>query len=172
MIKAYLLMGVEDLTPALSVRQTVFVDEQGFNAASERDEMDARALHAVVEDGAPCATGRLYYDRDAWHIGRVAVLKEKRGQHLGDLVMRMLLDQALKLGASSIQIGAQTHAVDFYKKYGFEPCGASYLEEDCPHIPMSASRARIESMVFAGCGGDCANCKSACGTGAGQSKDA
>lgn len=164
MIKAYLLMGFEDLTPAYQIRKAVFVEEQGFDEALDQDQFDAAALHVVVEDGAPCATGRLYFDGDTWHIGRICVLKEKRGMRLGDLVMRVLLFQAMEMKIARIFVGAQLHAVNFYKKYGFEVCGEEYLDENCPHLPMRALSEKIQAMVFSGCGGDCANCSSDCAT--------
>ena len=162
MIKAYFLMGIENLAPALDIRKAVFVDEQGFSPEGEQDEFDRQALHVIVEDGAPCGTGRLYFDGKKWCIGRVAVLKEKRGQHLGDLVMRMLLNQALGMKLESVYVGAQQQAVGFYEKYGFEPCGDAYMDEHCPHIPMRASMQKVEAMVFTGCGGDCASCGKGC----------
>ena len=162
MIKAYFLMGIENLDSAMQIRKKVFVDEQGFSEENEQDSFDSQALHVIVEDGAPCGTGRLYFDGKTWCIGRVAVLKEKRGQHLGDLVMRMLLNQALQMKLDNLYVGAQKQAAAFYEKYGFEPCGEEYLDEHCPHVPMCASMQKVESMVFSGCGGDCANCGKGC----------
>ena len=40
-------------------------------------------------------------------------------------------------GAKAIFIEAQTYALDFYKKFGFEPCGEEFLEDGIPHTPMT-----------------------------------
>lgn len=159
MIRAYFLMGFEDLSKALAIREKVFVEEQGFSRELERDGLDACALHAVVEDeGVPCATGRLYSENGQWHIGRMAVLKEKRGLHLGDLLVRMLLDRAIRSGAEEVYVGAQKHAQGFYEKLSFEVCGPEYDEEGCAHVPMMTTKERIEKKLFGGCGGECASC--------------
>lgn len=44
--------------------------------------------------------------------------------------------EAQKLGASSFWLSAQSTAVGFYEKSGFEICGEEYLDEHCPHYPM------------------------------------
>ena len=160
MIRAYFLLGVEDLSVPYALREAVFVKEQGFSAENERDELDRMAIHAVLtEDETPYATGRLYYQDGQWHIGRVCVLKAKREMHFGDLIMRMLLDRARSFGAQEVYVGAQAQAEGFYRKFGFERCGEDYMDEHCPHVPMKASMQKVESIVFGGCGGNCADCQ-------------
>ena len=39
--------------------------------------------------------------------------------------------------ADSIFIEAQTYALEFYKKFGFESCGEEFLEDGIPHTPMT-----------------------------------
>lgn len=41
-----------------------------------------------------------------------------------------------RLGATELHLGAQQHAVGFYKKMGFTVCGDSYMDEHVPHFPM------------------------------------
>ena len=169
MIKAYFLMENQDIAVPLSIREQVFVKEQGFSAELERDEMDASAIHVVVEDeGEPCGTGRLYYTDGGWHIGRMAVLSEKRGRKYGDLLVRMLVDKALNSGVEEIFVGAQLQAKGFYEKMGFQICGEGYDEEGCPHVPMVLSAQRAQQVLFGGCGGcsgggDCESCTKNCG---------
>ena len=160
MVSAYFIMGIEDLSLPFAIREEVFINEQGFSKELEQDAMDKRALHAVaVAEDTPCATGRLFFGDDgAWHIGRMAVLKQWRGQHMGDLVMRMLLSQALKAGASEVRLGAQEYACGFYEKFGFLPCGEPFDDEGCAHIPMRATAERINSVLKGNCSGSCAGC--------------
>ena len=130
--------GLNGLDEALALRREVFVDEQGYSAENESDDIDARAMHAVIydEDGI-VATGRIYPDGyGKFHIGRVAVKKAKRGMGYGDLLVRMLLDKADTLGVKEVYTGAQAHAEGFYKTLGFVRCGEDYLDEGQPHIPM------------------------------------
>ena len=159
MVKAYFLLGVEDLSVPMEIRNKVFVEEQGFSAENENDDMDSRALHIVfTNDGKPVATGRLYFADGAWNIGRVCVLPEYRNLHLGDLLMRALLDQAIHYGADEIRVGAQKQVTGFYEKLGFEPYGEEYLDEGWPHVHMHISAKKVNEFVFGGCGGNCGSC--------------
>lgn len=156
MITGKLIAGSGDLSEVQSIRMRVFVDEQGFPADEEMDQYDARAVHALLydDDHNPAATGRLYIDDDGyWRIGRVAVLKGKRGAQLGDLVMRMLLDKALGVGAKRFRISAQRQAEGFYALYGFAPYGEEYMDHHVPHIDMEATDESIVKAVFTGCRG-------------------
>ncbi len=159
MITGRILPGGSDLSDVLAVREEVFVREQGYSLELERDENDAQAAHALILAGdKPVGTGRLFLDGNAdWHIGRVATLKQYRGQGIGDLTMRLLLRAALEFGAESVFLGSQTHAMGFYEKLGFKVSGEEYHEEGQPHRPMRADRADIEKL-FEGCAG-CTKCE-------------
>ena len=168
MIKAYFLMENQDISVPLKIRDEVFVKEQGFSAELEHDDIDATAIHVVIEDeDGPCGTGRLFYTDGGWHIGRMAVLKEKRGKKYGDLLVRMLVDKALNAGVEEIFVGAQLHAKGFYEKMGCLVCGEGYEEEGCPHVPMVLPAQRAIQILFSGCGGcgggDCESCEKNCG---------
>ena len=69
---------------AKTIRQAVFVEEQGFK--HEFDDIDARAIHLVLTlDKKPVATARFFTDSEeyTYDIGRVCVLKAYRKYHLG-----------------------------------------------------------------------------------------
>jgi predicted GNAT family N-acyltransferase len=156
MITGKLIPGNGDISEALDVRRRVFVEEQGFPAQEEPDEYDARAVHCLLYDDAhrPAATGRLFIDDDGyWRLGRVAVIKEMRGKQLGDLVMRMLLDKALSVGAKRFRLSAQRSAEGFYRLYGFEPYGEAYLDGGVAHVEMEATNESVVRAVFTGCRG-------------------
>ena len=80
----------EDISPAFEIRQEVFTKEQGFAEEADRDAFDSQAMHILMRDGEkPVATGRLYFDGAKLFIGRICVLRDYRGQAIGDLMMRM-----------------------------------------------------------------------------------
>ncbi len=130
--------GLDALPQARAVREAVFVQEQGFH--NEFDGVDPAAEHAALFDGAcAVAVGRAYPDPAepaCWHIGRICVLPEYRGQHLGERIMRALEDRAAALGARRVQLSAQVQASGFYQKLGYSAQGEPYLDEHCPHIRM------------------------------------
>jgi len=71
---------------AKAIRQAVFVEEQGFQ--EEFDELDnTEAAHLVgFVEGEPVCTCRFFRAKDeasTFIIGRVAVMKDRRGQQLG-----------------------------------------------------------------------------------------
>jgi len=132
---------------ALRVRRAVFVDEQGFPADSEPDELDALSWQAVLYDaGEPVATGRIYWAEGGFHLGRICVLRAWRGQRLGDALMRLLIAKALNHAALSLVLSAQQQAVSFYARYGFQPEGAPYEEDGVPHRRMRADAAALRAL--------------------------
>ena len=150
MIQGKFIPGIGDTAEAFAIRREVFVQEQGFAAGTEFDEIDKTALHVLVmDDGRPAATARLYQHDGCWHIGRVAVRQAHRGRGVGAVAMRLMMQKARALGAQEVHIGAQTQAEGFYRGLGFAPCGPEYDEEGVPHVPMKAQLAD-------GCG--CCSC--------------
>ena len=72
----------ELIEDAKMIRQKVFVEEQGFE--NEFDDIDQRSLHLVVyQDNEPIGCARMYPERENMILGRIAVLKEYRGQGIG-----------------------------------------------------------------------------------------
>jgi predicted GNAT family N-acyltransferase len=122
---------------AAPIRFTVFVEEQRVPREIELDEMDPRSVHAVAfENDLPVGTGRLLPDG---HIGRMAVLKERRGRGIGGLILQRLMDEARKRGDREVALSAQVHATAFYRAHGFVEEGAEYLEAGIPHRDMRRS---------------------------------
>ncbi len=157
MITGKFIAGNGDLQEAYGIREEVFVKEQGFPAEIERDEYDARAIHALLydDDHKPAATGRLYIDNEGfWHLGRICVRKDLRGKQLGDLVMRMMLDKAIGAGAGFFRLSAQSSVEGFYRIYGFTPYGEEYEVCGKPHVNMEATKESIVAAVFSGCRGE------------------
>ncbi len=117
------------------VRRAVFIVEQQIPEDMEWDADDALCLHALAEDAAgnPVATGRLLADG---HIGRIAVLADWRGRGVGAAIFEYLIGAAERRGYAELLLNAQTHAVGFYARFGFAPCGPEYMEAGIPHLPM------------------------------------
>lgn len=120
-----------------TIRFKVFVEEQGF--INEFDETDSHALHLVLyKNGMAAGTARMFTENSGktYHFGRIAVLKQYRGSHLGAEMIRAMCDKAKSLGAEKCELSAQCRVKDFYKSLGFEETGEIYYDEFCPHIYM------------------------------------
>ena len=126
---------------ARTIRFNVFVDEQKVPAELELDETDLVAVHvlAVLEDGIPCGTGRLFPDESdptVAHIGRMAVLKEYRGVGCGSAILHSLVAYARENGYAKARLSAQCHALAFYERHGFEAYGDIYDDAGISHRAM------------------------------------
>ena len=116
------------------IRLAVFVDEQRVPAELEMDDRDALCLHALAyENGRAVGTGRLLPDG---HIGRMAVLREARSRGVGGAILQRLVEEARRRGMPQVALAAQTHALGFYRRYGFTASGPVYDEAGIPHQEM------------------------------------
>lgn len=120
---------------AQRIRETVFVSEQGVPAEIELDDWDERCEHAIAYDagGRAVGTGRLLPDG---HIGRMAVLREARGEGVGGRLLEALIERARERSMRRVALNAQTHAAPFYARFGFVVAGETFMEAGIPHVAM------------------------------------
>ncbi len=123
------------------IRETVFLDEQGFE--KEYDENDNIAKHIVIYDESTAvATCRVYWDSEVncHHVGRIAVLKPYRGKGLGIKIVSEAEHLVKELGGKEVFISGQLRVAEFYKnKLGYTQYGDTYLEENVPHVALKKS---------------------------------
>ncbi len=132
-----------DLTDALSVRREVF--------SLGRDALDDESWSTVVYlDGAPAATGRLWWRDGAFRIGEIGVTEPLRGKKLGDLVLRLLLFKAQSHAAREVRLKAGPDVAGFFTRLGFRE-DPSLPEEGGPaEMLLRGDEIRLDS---------CAACK-------------
>lgn len=131
------LMAWSDALPlARPVRNEVFIVEQRVPRELEWDEWDERSEHAVAldEGSNTIGTARLLPDG---RVGRMAVLLSWRRKGVGAALLDALLQRARDKGMPEVVLHAQTHAVGFYRRFGFSPKGDEFLEAGIPHQEMS-----------------------------------
>lgn len=134
-------LSTTDLYAILRLRSEVFVVEQNCPYL-DMDNKDQASHHlcGYINDVLACYVrilppGLAYSNYSS--IGRVVSSPSFRRTGVG----RLLMPEAIRLTkelypAHQIKIGAQLYLLDFYKSFGFEPIGASYLEDNIPHISM------------------------------------
>ncbi|MBE6535766.1 MAG: GNAT family N-acetyltransferase [Ruminococcaceae bacterium] len=123
---------------AMDIRIEVFVREQGF--IDEEDENDRLATHFVMYDaGRAIATCRVFPTGDGteYFFGRLAVLKEYRGQGLGSELLGAAEKHVAQNGGKRISLHSQYHAKPFYEFSGYTVCGEIEYEQNHPHVPMT-----------------------------------
>ena len=121
------------------IRKAVFVAEQAVPLELELDEYDASAIHFLMRDSEtqkPLATARLLNKSGLAKIGRVAVLRELRGQGFGMALMQAVLDEARRLGFTESILDSQTYAVPFYERLGFVAEGEEFDDAGIAHLLM------------------------------------
>jgi len=126
----------QDNSEALSnVRRIVFIKEQHVPEALELDELDLVCHHVLITDAdnQPIATGRISPDG---RIGRMAVLKEYRGQGIGSALLAALLEYAGQEHYAGIYLHAQLTAIPFYEKHGFMVDGEPFMDAGILHKNM------------------------------------
>ena len=137
MITGEWFTGDSNLNEVHAIRRTVFIEEQGVSEEDEMDGTDTDAIHLLVRDGKyPVATGRILIDGGTFTLGRIAVLKKRRGEGYGDFVVRMLIRKAYELGGQEQHLHSQVHAKGFYEKLGFSVVTDEYVEAGIPHVGM------------------------------------
>lgn len=119
------------------VREAVFILEQQVDPALEWDEHETSAQHFLALRGKePLATGRITADGK---IGRMAVMQDARGLGLGARLLQAICEYAQTQGMHRVYLHAQTHALPFYRKAGFEVQGEEFMEAGIPHRKMVRS---------------------------------
>ncbi|MGW2561275.1 GNAT family N-acetyltransferase [Streptomyces sp. NPDC001514] len=133
-----------DREACFAVRKEVFVVEQGVPEDIEYDAHDADAVHllAVGPDG-PLGTGRLLTgllpDPSVGSLGRLAVSRAARGLGVGAALVRAIEESARARGLTSVDLHAQTHALGFYERLGYEAYGPEFPDAGIPHRAMRRS---------------------------------
>ena len=120
------------------IRVKVFVIEQHVPEELEWDEYDESAWHAVAKlNEQVVGTGRLILDQSKAKIGRMAIDKDSRGKGAASEILKALINLGKEKGAQEFILHAQTHAIPFYAKVGFEPNGPIFDEAGIPHVEMN-----------------------------------
>ncbi|MFI8928397.1 GNAT family N-acetyltransferase [Streptomyces sp. NPDC053474] len=142
-------VGQEDLDACFAIRKEVFVAEQGVPEDLEYDAYDTGALHVLAvrrEDGAPLGTGRLLTgeaaaaknggDATVGSLGRLAVLRTARGLGIGTALVGAIENAARERGLGAVDLHAQTCALGFYERLGYEVYGPEFPDAGIPHRAM------------------------------------
>ena len=119
-----------------SIREAVFIREQGVPAELEWDEFDEGCRHALAlsQRGEAVGCGRIFSNG---HIGRIAVMQQWRKKKVGTAIMEALLDYARAHDYKQVDVDAQTQALPFYRGFGFAEQGEEFIDAGLPHIKMT-----------------------------------
>ncbi|MGW5744583.1 GNAT family N-acetyltransferase [Amycolatopsis sp. NPDC003861] len=125
-----------ELYKLLHLRVQVFIVEQHI-AYPDIDGIDlARTTHHFWSeiDNKTTACLRVTQEQNGTHrIGRVCTKIEYRRR---GMATNLILSAIAAFSRRIIILDAQSQAVDFYRRFGFEISGQKFLDDDVPHFPM------------------------------------
>lgn len=133
----------QELHDAHAIRSKVFIEEQNVPVEEEIDEHEVSATHFVLynEVGTAIAAGRFRVLDGIGKVERICVLKEQRGTGVGKVLMDRIEQYAHEQGIASLKLNAQTQAIPFYTKLGYEIVSEEFLDAGIPHRTMKKSLA-------------------------------
>ena len=136
-IKKFNELTITELYEILRARAEVFVVEQNC-VYQDLDDMDYNSLHIFLEEEGKVKAYLRAFIKDVnagtVQIGRV--LTTVRGIGLGLNILKNGIEAAKKeLCTNKIYIEAQTYAIGFYEKVGFQVVSDEFLEDGTPLQP-------------------------------------
>ena len=137
-LKVEIVKWIDEHGSLTMIREKVFIEEQKVTSQLEWDGMDKEAIHFLAfKDEKAIGCARALVIEYCMQLGRIAVLKEYRGEGIGSALIEKAMTTAKLNQLSAIYISAQCHAIDFYKKFGFEVTSDIYLDAEIPHRDMT-----------------------------------
>lgn len=138
--KTFDQLSKEELYELLSLRQSIFVVEQK-SWYLDADGLDNCSLHLLIKLNdvllgyLRLLPPKIKYDTPS--IGRIAILKNYRGNKIGSRLVKEGIQKSLEtFSTHSLTISAQEYLIKFYEDHGFKVFGEVYDEDGIPHIQM------------------------------------
>ncbi len=140
----------DDFRTVYDLRSIVFRDEQHLADLPMTDPDEARGLTLIAEiDGEPIGTGRLTPpnpDRLAY-LSWIATREDYRKRGVGSAIVERLVEAADEAGYPMTLLSAQTHAINFYRAFGYKPFGVVFTVRGIPHQSMSRTRPNSDLPI-------------------------
>ncbi|MCO4784248.1 MAG: GNAT family N-acetyltransferase [Candidatus Cloacimonetes bacterium] len=119
------------------IRKKVLRPHQTVNQVTFEQDDHAHSFHLGAFDKFNLigVTSIIYDGTDTFRLRGMAILQEYQRQGLGKLLLKKAID--LTPNNALLWCNARTHALEFYKSFGFEEVGSSFeVEHIGPHIRM------------------------------------
>nr|WP_239558736.1 GNAT family N-acetyltransferase [Peribacillus deserti] len=123
---------------AYSVRKEVFVEEQNVPLEEEIDQYEADSTHFLLFiNDKPAGAGRFRILDGIGKVERICVLSSARQKGAGKAIMDGIEEYAKQQEISKLKLNAQTHAIPFYEKLGYEVSSEEFMDAGIPHKSMA-----------------------------------
>lgn len=120
------------------LRCEVFVTEQKITLP-ELDDTDLSATQVFLlgkGQSDALAVCRVFEKKGKWIVGRVAVRKDARKQHLGSEMLKKVQKYVKEQGGKELYCHAQLTAKSFYDYLGYQTASPIFLEGGLKHVAM------------------------------------
>ena len=121
-----------------ALRKTIFIEEQGVSETLEMDGLDDQATLILAKmNHQPIGCARYRLLENYIKVERVGVLKDYRGQGIGQAIMTFIEQEiASSSPILTIKLHAQDHAISFYHHLGYQDFGEPFYEAGILHQAM------------------------------------
>jgi N-acetylglutamate synthase-like GNAT family acetyltransferase len=96
------------------------------------------------------------YDGEICRLGRIAVLKQYRGNHYGDFIVRILLNKAFTSGVKKVYTYASSDSLGFFSTIGFK---AEQEKEGLTVMSISPTQLVTKCQISKNFIGNSGNCQ-------------
>jgi len=134
-VKRFTFGDKELAEKAFLIRKTVFVEEQGVDAALEYDHEEEARHYLLFLGEKPIATARWRETEKGIKLERFAVLPQFRNRGIGEVILKEVLKDVSSSG-KVIYLHSQIKAVPFYQRNGFYKVGEQFTEAGIEHFFM------------------------------------
>jgi predicted GNAT family N-acyltransferase len=124
-----------DLEKVFAIRREVFVGEQNCPPELEWEHEEESNHFLATVDDLPAGASRWRKTDKGYKLERFAVLKEFRGNGVGQALVQGVLND-LPADADYIYLHAQVDAVTLYERFGFVKTGPEFEEAGIRHYKM------------------------------------
>ena len=113
-----------DLNAILTLAQNIFEQEQQIPRTLTHIPAEKHPQWWCAEqDGKIVATVVAYVENDVWHMGRLTVAQELRGQGIAPRLIRFALENLFEQGVEELHMEARTAVVRILETFGAEITG-------------------------------------------------
>jgi predicted GNAT family N-acyltransferase len=133
----------DDFQAVYALRSRVFREEQHLADLPMTDPDERRSVTLMAEqDGVLIGTGRLSPPgaQRLAYLSWIATARDYRKLGVGSAVVAELVEAADRADYPMTLLSAQTHAIHFYRQFGYKPFGTVFTVRGIPHQSMSRTR--------------------------------
>ncbi len=135
-IRVEKVVDKNELDKVFAIRKEVFVHEQNCPPELEWEFEDESVHFMALFDDKPAGAARWRKTSNGYKLERFAVLKQFRGNGIGQALVAAVLKDLPK-NARPIYLNAQITAINLYKKFGFVKEGEQFEEAGIQHYKMT-----------------------------------